>query len=388
MFYAFSNTKKTLLCKNDIDSYRNMKKICLIYNYAQHYRAEIFQQLDHCFDIDFYFGDKYLDVKKMDYSLLGGKVEEVHNGKIGPFLYQTKVLCLLKRYDVFLMIGETHSITTWIFMFLSKLFPKKRIYFWCHGWYGKETKVESFLKHILDNMPAGLFVYGNYAKRLMIKEGFDEKKLYVIHNSLAYSKQLEIRKQLSLNSLYKDYFENDDPVLMFVGRLDPVKKLDMILQSMDICKKRGNNYNLILIGGGQELDRLKALAENLDLSNRVWFYGPCYDETILGNLIYNSDICIAPGNIGLTAMHCMVFGTPAITHNYFKWQMPEFEAIIEGETGAFFVMDDVQSLADCIDSWFAAKKNKREEVRRNCMNEIDTQWTPEFQMNVFKKHLK
>ena len=366
-----------------------MQKICLIYNFAQHYRSEIFQQLDQNFDVDFYFGDKYLDVKKMDYNLLKGKVEEVHNGKIGPFLYQTKVLSLLRKYDVFLMIGETHSITTWMFMFLSKLFPKKRVYFWCHGWYGTETKVETFLKHILDKMPAGLFVYGNYAKLLMIKEGFDESKLNVIHNSLAYSKQLEIRRHLVLNPLYKDYFGNEeDPVLMFVGRLDPVKKLDMILTAMSICKQRGQNYNLILIGGGQEVEKLKVLTEELSLTDRVWFYGPCYDECVLGNLIYNSDICIAPGNIGLTAMHCMVFGTPAITHNCFKWQMPEFEAIKDGKTGTFFAMDDVQSLSDSIDRWFAINKDRREEVRKNCMNEIDTQWTPEFQMNVFKQHLK
>lgn len=365
-----------------------MKKICLIYNFAQHYRTEIFQHLDKCFDIDFYFGDKYLDVKKMDYNLLNGKVEEVHNGKFGPFLYQTRVLSLLKKYDVFLMIGETHSITTWIFMFLSKLFPKKRIYFWCHGWYGKETRMESFLKKILDKMPAGLFVYGNYAKNLMIKEGFEEKKLYVIHNSLAYSKQFEIRKQLSINTIYKEHFGNNNPVLMFVGRLDPVKKLDMILHAMNLCKKKGYDYNLILIGGGQDKNRLKALTEELGLSEKVWFYGPCYDECKLGNLIYNSDICIAPGNIGLTAMHCMVFGTPAITHNCFKWQMPEFEAIQDGKTGTFFTMNNVQSLADSIDRWFATNKDRREDVRKDCMNEIDTQWTPEYQMEVFKKHLK
>lgn len=365
-----------------------MQKICLIYNFAQHYRTEIFQRLDQNFDIDFYFGDKYLDVKKMDYSLLKGKVEEVHNGRIGPFLYQTKVLSLLRKYDVFLMIGETHSITTWMFMFLSKFYPKKRVYFWCHGWYGKETKVESFMKHILDRMPTGLFIYGNYAKGLMIKEGFDEKKLHVIHNSLAYSKQLETRKQLAPNNLYGEHFGNEDPVLLFVGRLEPVKKLDMILQAMAICRKRGQYYNLIFIGDGHEKERLKALTGELRLNERVWFYGPCYDEGVLGNLIYNSDVCIAPGNIGLTAMHCMVFGTPAITHNCFKWQMPEFEAIHDGVTGTFFTMDDVQSLADSIDHWFATNKNYREEVRRNCMNEIDAHWTPEYQMKVFKQYLR
>lgn len=363
-------------------------KLCILYNFAQHYRSEIFQLLDKEYDCDFYFGDKYLDVKKMDYSLLNGKVTEVHNGKLGPFLYQTKVLSLLGKYNTFLMIGETHSITTWLFMFLSKLYKNKRIFFWCHGWYGKETKAESFLKHILDKMPTGLFLYGNYAKQLMIKEGFDESTLHVIRNSLSYSKQLEVRKTLKSTDVYTGHFKNDNKNLMFVGRLDPVKKLDMILRAIKQSEEKGFKYNMTYIGGGQEKEKLETLTKELGLEERVWFYGPCYDEAILGNFIYNADLCVAPGNIGLTAMHTLVFGTPAMTHNCFKWQMPEFEAIKPGVTGDFFEMDNVESLSQTIDKWFVENGDKREEVRLACMKEIDESWTPEFQMNVFKQYLR
>lgn len=370
--------------------YRNkkMNKLCIIYNFAQHYRSEIFQLLDKQYDCDFYFGDKYLDVKKMDYSLLKGKVTEIHNGKIGPIQYQTKVLSLLQKYDLFLMIGETHSLTTWLFMFLSKLYNNKRIFFWCHGWYGKENKAERFLKHILDKMPTGLFVYGNYAKNLMIKEGFDEKKLHVIHNSLSYSKQLTVRQGLKETGIYSDHFKNENKNLMFVGRLDPVKKLDMILRAIKLSEEKGNNYNITYIGGGQEKQKLEEIAKEADLESRVWFYGPCYDEKILGNLIYNADLCVAPGNIGLTAMHTLVFGTPAMTHNCFKWQMPEFESIIPGVTGDFFEMDNVESLSRAIDKWFLEKGDKREIVREACMKEIDENWTPEYQMRVFKEYIR
>ena len=117
------------------------------------------------------------------------------------------------------------------------------------------------MKHIFDKMPTGLFVYGNYAKDLMIDEGFDEHKLHVVHNSLAYSKQLEIRKTLTKLPLYEQHFGNTNPNLMFVGRLDPVKKLDMILNAMVLSKQNGKSYNLTLIGGGVEEERLKNLAK-------------------------------------------------------------------------------------------------------------------------------
>jgi len=41
-----------------------MKRICLIYNFAQHYRGAIFSLLSKELEIDFYFGDKMQDVKK------------------------------------------------------------------------------------------------------------------------------------------------------------------------------------------------------------------------------------------------------------------------------------------------------------------------------------
>ena len=129
------------------------------------------------------------------------------------------------------------------------------------------------------------------------------------------------------------------------------------------------------------------MTENLGLSDRVWFYGACYDEAELSKMIYNADLCVSPGNVGLTAMHSMVFGTPVVTHNDFAHQMPEFEAIRVGETGCFFEEGNVDSLALNISIWFETHENQREEVRKACYKEIDTQWTPRFQIDVLKKHL-
>ena len=57
-------------------------KLCLIYNFAQHYRTDIFQLISETFNCDFLFGDSMADVKKMDYSLLSGKVIETHTKHI------------------------------------------------------------------------------------------------------------------------------------------------------------------------------------------------------------------------------------------------------------------------------------------------------------------
>lgn len=367
-------------------------KLCLIYNFAQHYRTSIFTLMDKKFCVDFVFGDSMGDVKKMDYSLLRGNVNEVHINKFKKgYSWQPKVISyLFKDYDRYILLGDTRSLSTWVFCILARILcPQKKVYFWSHGWYGKESKKEKLIKKIFFHLPnGGVFCYGNYARNLMIEEGFNADKLYIIHNSLAYDKQVKIRKKLKMSDIYQVHFGNNNKNLFFVGRLTPVKKLDQIIKAMAICRDRGINYNLTLIGDGEKAEELKFLSKELGLTNQVWFYGPCYDEVELSLLIYNADLCVAPGNIGLTAMHSMVFGTPCITHNDFKWQMPEFEAICEGSTGTFFRRDDVADLADKIDAWFEAKSMYRDTVRQACMKEIDEQWNPYFQIKVLMNNLK
>ena len=366
-------------------------KLLLIYNFAQHYRTNIFKLIDQEFDCDYVFGEAYLNIKEMDYSQLKGNVMKVTSKHIGNWYFRCGIQNLLcKDYDAYILLGETHVISTWLFCIRARLFyPHKKIYFWTHGWYGKETNVEKILKKLFFKLPnSGIFLYGNYARELMIREGFNPNKLYVIHNSLAYDEQVAIRQQLIPLSIYEMHFGNDYPNLFFIGRLTHIKKLDQALRAIAVLKERGQNYNMTFIGGGETLDELKLLATELGLDQNVWFYGPCYDEKELGRMIYNADLCVSPGNVGLTAMHTMVFGTPVLTHNDFPHQMPEFEAIHEGETGTFFQNGSIESLSECIARWFEQHKNDREEVRQACMKEIDNNWTPQFQLEVMKKHLR
>lgn len=366
-------------------------KLCLIYNYAQHYRTNIFSLIDKTFKCDWLFGDSMSDVKKMDYRLLDGKITETHTRRfIAGWYWQPGVIGrLFDDYDHYILLGETRALSTWLFCLLARILkPKKKVYFWTHGWYGKESMLETIIKKIEFKLPnGGIFTYGNYARELMIKEGFKSNKIFTIHNSLAYDQQIKIRKTLRHENIYKDHFNNDNYNLYFVGRLTPIKKLEQVIEAMAICNNNGIFYNLTFIGGGVESENLKRKARNLNLMDQIWFYGPCYDEKVLSSLIYNADLCVAPGNIGLTAMHSMVFGTPCITHNDFPYQMPEFEAIKEWKTGCFFKRNDVNDLAKRINEWFSTSGKEREKVRIACMEVIDKEWNPYYQIDILKKGL-
>lgn len=363
-----------------------MKKLCVVYNMAAMYRAPIFRLMDKEFDINWYYGHQIGDIKEMDASELK-HVVRTGRRKIGPFTWQTGVVKLLwrKEYDTYLMLGEPFTLSSWAICVLKKvLFPKKKIYLWSHGWYGREGWFKKWLKRGFFGLADGTFLYGNYARQQAISQGNNPDKLWVIHNSLDYDNHLELRCRMKQSDIYKKYFHNDAPTLIFIGRLTPVKRLDMVIKAMGLLKAKGLEYNLVIVGDGSESKSLKSLAETEGIN--AWFYGGCYDDAETASLIYNADVCVSPGNVGLTAMHVMTFGTPVITHSNFCNQMPEFEAIIDGRTGAFFKEGSIESLSNVIKRWFDSH-NDREAIREECYSVIDAEWTPHYQMELMHKIL-
>lgn len=366
-------------------------KLCSIYNSAAHYRRAVFSRIDSEFDCSWAFGKKPVgggDIVSMSPSAFRNFLGYLENCRIvGNWYWQKGALKLLfKNFDTYLVLGEPFCVSTWVFCALAKFIPGKRVFFWTHGWYGRETLVKRIMKKVFFRLGNGVFLYGNYARELMVKEGFSPKKLWTIHNSLAYEEQINLRKTLKPSAVFRERFGNDNQTLSFVGRLTKTKRLDMILKSMSILRGRGVNLNLVLIGDGVARAELEEQTRELKLEKNVWFYGACYEEDKISELLYNADMCVSPGNIGLTAIHALMFGCPCVTHDSFPYQGPEFEAIIPGKTGAFFERGNVKALADAIEKWLSENRS-REDIRQACYAEIDSSWNPAFQIEVLKAGL-
>ncbi len=368
-----------------------MSRICGIFNIAPVYRTAIYCAIDREFDCSWVFGRTNSDIRQMDTSLLND-VRFVNNRTFlkRPLYYQVGVVkqALFGKQEVVLMTSEATAVSTYVVLLLKPLLaPRKRIYVWTHGLYGKESRVRRIIEKIKYLLVDGIFTYGNYARNLMIEQGYKAERIFVIHNSLDYNAQIKIRCRLSGSDKYASYFGNDNPVLLFIGRLTKVKKLDMLFRAVYNLKTCGKWFNIVIIGDGETRSELEKIVEELNLKKQVWFYGPCYDDYQNAQLIYDANLCVAPGNVGLTAMHTMTFGTPVLTHNNFKMQMPEFEAIIPGVTGDFFDYGSVDSLSKGILKWTESHPD-RDAVRKACYKEIDDNWTPEFQMDILRKNLK
>ncbi|MCG1037473.1 glycosyltransferase family 4 protein [Polaribacter sargassicola] len=366
-------------------------KLLIVYHYIAHYRLPIFKELKTSKKIDVNIAagiDTEANIKVVQPDELGYEVLKnkwLFNKKI---LWQSGLLKLIfRRYDYYIFLGNPYFLSTWFSMILCKIMGKKTS-IWAHGVTFDLSKGKKIILKTFWSFCDKIYVYGHYAKNKMISYGVNAEKIIVIYNSLDYKNQIKIRNNFVKSNLYTDYFKNSDPVLIFTGRLTKIKKLHQILEAMKILKDKNIFCNLIFIGDGEERERLEKLVQELSLGNRVWFYGACYDDDLIGDFFMNANVCVAPGNVGLTAMHSLVFGVPIITHSSFEAQMPEFEAIEDKVTGSFFEKDNVRDLAEKIKYWLLMDKEQIKKHREECFKVIDEKYNPVTQRQILEKSLQ
>src|SRR5690606_13561727 len=124
----------------------------------------------------------------------------------------------------------------------------KSTYLWTHGWYGEEGSVKSFIKIAFLSLSTKVLLYGDYSKGLLIQKGFAENKLVPIYNSLDFNIQDIIYRKTDYTNIYKKKFSNDFPVLIYVGRIQKVKRIDQLIMAIKNLNRSGHFCNLVLVG--------------------------------------------------------------------------------------------------------------------------------------------
>lgn len=368
-----------------------MKKVCCVFNYSPLYRLPIYTKMYKNFECDFYFGDNVFEpIKSFKVEELNGFVHLIHAKKIyKDYVWHSNIRDIFKtQYTYYIVTGSNNYLINWLLLFYCCIF-RKNIYLWSHGTTkDKFSWLEAIKQKLFYRLATGVLLYGASPMDNLLKLGCKKKNLHIIHNSLDTEKQSELYEKLTKSSIYQDYFGNSNPVAIYIGRIQKRKKIAQLLHAIDYLNKNGKKVNLVLIGGESDDHSVSELIKQLDLSSQIWKYGPCYDEEKNAQLIYDADVCVSPGNVGLTAIHSLSYGTPVVTNNNFKTQMPEYEAIKDGETGSFFIEDDVVDLASKISLWTNLKEVERKKVRHSCRKTILKEWSVDYQIGILKEVLK
>ncbi len=366
-----------------------MKNVFIVNKNFPLYRKSIWDKLLNNKEIkfSFYFSDKSLNNIK-SHIILNTKYEKrffkINNIFFNNWIiWQRGVLSILtKKVDAVIFLGEMSIISTWVLSLFLRL-RKVKVLFWGHGIYGKDKGFKKVIRILFLQLAHHHLVYEKYAKKLMINNGFNESKISLIYNSINYDEQTNLFNKLEAQP-NKKIFNNNAPTLLFIGRLTKEKKIDQLIEATIILNKK-SDYNLLIIGDGEERKNLEMKAKDLIRKKKCLFYGESYDENEISTLLYNSNLTVSPGNIGLTAIHSLSFGTPICSHSNIANQMPEVESIIEGSNGFLFKENDITSIVEGVSNWF---KNNKKVKRKDIRKIIDKNYNPNYQEKIILNALK
>lgn len=137
-----------------------------------------------------------------------------------------------------------------------------------------------------------------------------------------------VREQLNLAP--------ETPLLLYVGRLAPEKRLDLLLRAVSLLAKRdwpcpATDFRLALVGDGQCREDLEEQAARLQITDRVIFLGSQPHEQI-GDWYAAGDIFTLPSPAetqGLVLVEAMSAGLPCVAAN----EGGAREVVLQGETG-------------------------------------------------------
>lgn len=143
--------------------------------------------------------------------------------------------------------------------------------------------------------------------------GADPKKVSLVPCGV----DLSVFRPLDQKSVRARLGLNGEKILLYVGRIEPLKGLDLLVETaaqMDT----GESVRMIVVGadvnGDREIDRVKELAKERDLEDQIDFVGQVEHSDL--PLYYNAaDVCVVPSyyeSFGLVALESMACGTPVV----------------------------------------------------------------------------
>jgi len=177
------------------------------------------------------------------------------------------------------------------------------------------TSIKESVKGFMTRRADGLIAYTEKGANYWRQRGFPEHRVIPYYNTIDVGElrraaaeigepqRLELRQKLMLEGKH---------VLLFSGRLYVEKRVDFLLRAFALLKKSRPDVSLLIIGDGEERDRLQHLAKVLELHD-VHFLGEIVNPKDTAAYFLLADLMVIPNLVGLVIVHGFAFGLPLLT---------------------------------------------------------------------------
>lgn len=178
--------------------------------------------------------------------------------------------------------------------------------------YGRKYLFEAmFGKKIIKNA-SRIIAVSNMESDQVKQHNIDPQKVTVIPNavdldSIKFHDKGQFRRKYNISE--------EEKIILFLGRIHPIKGIDLLIQAFHDLLKHVSNVKLVIVGPDEEyLDQIKTQIDSLHIRDHVIFTGPLYDEDKFSAL-RDADIYVLPSRyeiFAISVLEACACGTPVI----------------------------------------------------------------------------
>jgi L-malate glycosyltransferase len=234
--------------------------------------------------------------------------------------------------------GNKHAVN-YLLLALSRL-GRKRVAYWGHGYnhQARDPGASEWLKRKLLTHVDWWFAYTAGVGRYLTGQGVDPQIITVVQNTIDTRELAEavrglgdgerraVRRRLAI--------ADAAPVGLFCGSLYADKELGLLVAAAEQIRARRRDFELIIVGDGEERDAMHAAAARLPY---VHYVGPAFGPERAAYFAI-ADVFLNPGLVGLAIVDAFTIGLPMFTTDI-PIHSPEIEYLEPGINGVMTAPD-------------------------------------------------
>lgn len=221
---------------------------------------------------------------------------------------------------------------------------------WGHGYSKTPSRARRRLRLAAGRAAHVVVLYDrSTAEALVTEAGFKPKRVFVAPNTIDQRAIRLARSKLEAApgelERFRAQHHLSTPTVLFVSRLIPDNRVDVLLDGIAELKRRGTEARCVVLGSGPSLEALMRRTSDLGLDGLVTFLPATYDEDELAPWFMSADIFCYPSNAGLSVLHSFAYGLPVLVGDDRTRHNPEIDSVKGGVNGLMFEHDNSASLA-------------------------------------------